>query len=246
MVVLAARQDGRPRHQQVAADIRAQIMSGELAPGAQLPAITQLAERYGTTNTTIQHALADLREEDFVFSQAGKGVFVRDRRLFTVRVGTYFTPTPRGYSYKLVDVAEVRPPAEVAAAYGLGADSTAILRQRLMLHSGEPVELSWSYYPLNIAGGTPLAGRAKIVGGAPQVLAELGYPQLEFTDRISSRPPTTEELEALDLPNDVPVIRQLRIVRSEGGRPVEVGIQVKGAHLYELLYQESITPALEG
>lgn len=81
------------------------------------------------------------------------------------------------------------------------------------------------------------------MGGAPQVLAELGYPQAYFVDRVSARPPTTEELETLDLPDDVPVIRQLRTVYTEAGRrPVEAGIQVKGAHLYELEYRETIEP----
>lgn len=96
-----------------------------------------------------------------------------------------------------------------------------------------------------IAAGSPLAGRAKILGGAPQVLAELGYPQLEFVDRLSARSPTTEELEGLDLPDDVPVIRQLRVIYSGNQNPVEVSIQIKGAHLYELEYREIITPSLD-
>lgn len=79
--------------------------------------------------------------------------------------------------------------------------------------------------------------------GAPQVLADLGYPQLYFEDRVSSRPPTTEELEALEMPDDMPVIRQFRIVHSENEHPVQVSIQIKGVHLYELLYRETINSA---
>jgi len=215
-------------------------MSGELKAGVQLPSIPQLVQSYATANTTIQRALADLKEEGFVFSQAGKGVFVRDRQPHIVRVGAYFTPTPPGYSYKLLDVSEVQPPVDVAEALALEAGGTAFLRHRLGLYADDPLELSWSYYPATIAADTVLAGRAKIRGGAPAVLAELGYPERYFVDHVSARLPTTEELEGLDLPDDVPVMRQFRVIYSDDDRPVEVSILIKPAHLYELAYRETI------
>jgi GntR family transcriptional regulator len=36
------------------------------------------------------------------------------------------------------------------------------------------------------------------------------------------------------------VIRQLRVIYSDGDRPVEASVLVKGAHLYELLYRVEI------
>jgi GntR family transcriptional regulator len=238
---LAGRRDSRPRHQQIAADLRAQIMSGNLPPGTQLPSTQQLVEQYAAANATIQRALGALKNEGFVSSRVGKGVYVRDRQPFVVRVAAYFAPAPRGYWYRMLDVAETTPPAEVAQALDLGDEGIAILRHRLLLHDGDPVELSWSYYPAVIAAGSPLAGRGKISGGAPQVLAALGYPQREFTDRLSARLPTTEELETLELPDGVPVIRQFRVIYSDNDRPVEASILIKGAHLYELLYREMIS-----
>jgi len=214
--------------------LRARIMSGELAAGVQLPSTQQLMERFDAANATIQRAVAALKDEGFLTSRAGKGVYVRDRQPFTVDASAYLAPAPKAYSYRLLLVAEVLPPVEVAAL--LGGDS-AVLRHRLLLHDGEPVELSWSYYPASVAAGTPLAGRGKISGGAPKALADLGLPQREVVDRLSARLPTTEELEALELPDDVPVIRQLRVVYSGDRRPVEVSILVKGAHLYELGYR---------
>lgn len=243
---MAVKRDGRPRHQQIAADLRAKIMSGDLTPGSQLPSTQQFVERYTAANATIQRALTALKAEGFVTSKVGQGVYVRNRQSFVIRVGAYFAPSTREYSYKLLGVGEAQPPADVATALNLAEGATAVLRHRLMLHSGEPVELSWSYYPTEIAAGTPLSSRAKIVGGAPRVLANIGYPQLYFEDRLSARAPTTEELEGLDMPDDVPVIRQFRVIYSESDRPVEVSIQIKGAHRYELLYRETISPSLDG
>lgn len=220
------------------------VMSGDLAPGMQLPSTQQLVSQYGAANTTVQRALGALKAEGLVTSRVGKGVYVRDRPPFVVRVGAYFEPSTTGYSYRLLDVAEVHPPTDVAAALDLPGEGTALLRHRLALHDDEPLELSWSYYPSAIAAGSPLASRAKIRGGAPQALAGLGYPQRYFTDRLSARTPTTEELEGLELPDDVSVIRQFRVIYSDADRPVEVSVLIKGAHLYELMYRETITPGV--
>ncbi|WP_343238236.1 GntR family transcriptional regulator [Streptomyces sp. SID13031] len=233
------RRDVRPRHQQIAADLRALIMAGEMAPGSQLPSTQQLVERFSAANATIQRALSALKREGFVYSEVGKGVYVRDKQPFVVDVAAYLPPSS-GYSHTLLEVAEVRPPAEVRAALGLADAAKAILRRRLLSRDGEPLELSLSYYPAIIAAGTPLAKRGRIPGGAPEILAELGYPQRDFVDRLSARLPTAEEFEVLELPADVPVLRQFRVVCSDGRVPVEVSILVKGAHLYELQYYQEI------
>lgn len=237
---MVKREDKRPEREQVASDIRAQIMAGEFEPGQQLPSTSELVERFGVAGTTIQKALGILKDEGFLMSRQGKGVFVRDRQPFRVPATAYFPPSPGGYSYEILDVSEVAPPTEVAQELGLSADDRVIVRKRLMRHGGDPVELDYSYYPADLARGTPLARNGRIRGGSPRVLAELGYPQDGFVDRVSSRMPTSEEIEVLDLPQ-VPVIRQFRIMRSVGGRTVEVSVLVKGAHLYEVSYQQSAT-----
>lgn len=231
--------DPRPRGRQIAADLRARIMSGDLPPGALLPSVRELMDHYSAASTTIRGAQATLKSEGFLMSRAGLAVYVRDRPPLTVRSATYFEPSPNGWSYQVLKVAETRPPAEVAGALNLTAENVAVLRQRLTLRDGEPVDLSWSYYPPDIAAGTPLVGRGKIKGGAPAVLAGLGHPQRYFTDRVSARLPTTEELELLKLPVDVPVLRQFRVIHSDT-RVVEVAILIKGAHRYEVLYHETI------
>ncbi|MGR6924143.1 GntR family transcriptional regulator [[Actinomadura] parvosata] len=239
---MARRVDSRPRHQQVAADLRAQIMSGVLPAGAQLPSTPQLAEQYGCAPATIQGAMKLLKEERFLEGQPGRGVFVRQRQPFTVTATAYKTPAPGGYSYDLLHVNEVEPPVDIAQALDLDEGEQCVERHRVLLHDGDPIELSWSYYPLDIASGSPLARRAKIKGGAPKVLADLGFPQRTFEDRVSVRQPRTEEVVMLDLPADVPVIRQFRVIRSDDGRPVEASVLIKGGHLFEVLYQQPAQP----
>lgn len=231
--------DSRPRHQQIAAELRDLIMRGDLAPGTQLPSTAQLVERYQAANATIQHALKALKDEGFLDSRVGKGVYVRDRQPFVIDAAAYITPEPGQFRYQLLTVNNITPPTDIIDGLQLAAGATAIARARILFHDEQPVELSTSYYPADIATGTSLAKATKIRGGAPQVLADLGLPQRTFIDRISARPPTVEEVETLDLPDGTPVIRQLRIVYSDNQRPVEASVLIKGAHLYELLYRQT-------
>ncbi|WP_207936640.1 GntR family transcriptional regulator [Actinomadura sp. KC216] len=230
------RADDRPPYEQMAAEMRARIMGGDLLPGTQLPSTAHLVTEFGVANTTVQKALAVLKAEGYLMSRQGKGVFVRDRQPFRVDVGVYFSPTPGGYSYELLEVDEVPASNQVAEALNIDAGEQVLLRRRLLRHAGRPVELERSYYPLELAAGTELAGSRRIPGGAPRVLADLGYELQHFVDAVSTRMPTNEEIDLLALP-DVPVIRQFRVAYSHEDRPVEVSVLVKGSHLYELVYR---------
>jgi 5'-deoxynucleotidase YfbR-like HD superfamily hydrolase/biotin operon repressor len=71
--------DKRRPNVQIAASIRAAILSGELQPGAQLPTGQQLAKFFGVSRMTVQTAVRTLREEGFIRSRTGSGVYVRDQ-----------------------------------------------------------------------------------------------------------------------------------------------------------------------
>ncbi|MGL5830481.1 MAG: UTRA domain-containing protein [Angustibacter sp.] len=165
---------------------------------------------------------------------------MRQQIPFTIDVAEQLPTSPDGYSYDLLEVSAVLPTVDIQKALEIDSLQKAVLRKRVLLHQGAPIEISCSYYPLYLAEGTALMRKAKIRGGAPSVLADLGYSQDRFTDRISARLPTTEELEILNIPDNVPIIRQFRVIYSEENRPLEVSVLVKGGHLYELRYQQKI------
>lgn len=223
-----SRQDGRPRHQQIAADLRALIMSGDLK--GRLPTTQQLMEMYAVGSPTVQHALQVLKDERFVEGRRGSGVYAIDRVAID---SVAYIPAEQGYAYKLINVEEAPAPAEVRRAFKITADETVMLRYRLMTLHQHPVELSWSYYPMEIAAGTPLAHDKRIKGGATLLLEGLGLKPVRYEERITARLPTTAELELLDLPDDVPVMRQFRVLLADNGRPVEATVMVKGGHRYE-------------
>lgn len=224
--------DGRPRHQQIASELRARIMDGDLA--GQLPFIKKLTEEYDVGSPTIQRALKVLKEEGLLSGRRGEGVFVLPHKPLVIDAAAYLSPE-QGYTYKMLEVAEVAAPTRVAKQFGIEPGEPVALRKRIMYFHDDPVELSWSYYPAEVARGTRLADRRKIPGGAPTLLESLGYPELPgFDDYFSSRLPTTEEIELLDLPDDATVLRQFRVIYTHNRRPIEVSVLIKGGHLREL------------
>ncbi|WP_248966019.1 GntR family transcriptional regulator [Sphaerisporangium perillae] len=247
--------DVRPRHQQIAAEIRALIMSGDLAPGTRLPTTQQLMAQYSVTSQTVQRTLNVLKDEGFVVGRAGVGVYVRDEPALAIVPASYMPPPPEGQAYpwateaakqsrqgtiKLLDVSEVEPPAAVAHAFGLAEGERVSVRHQLLTLNDAPTELAWIYHPLSISTGTRLIERRRILGGSARLLTGLGYPPRHSVDRLSVRLPTSEELEVLELPDDVPVLRTFRTVYTDDNRPIEAQILIKGGHLYELVYQQDL------
>ncbi|MGW5333561.1 GntR family transcriptional regulator [Streptomyces bauhiniae] len=244
--------DRRSLHERIAADLRDEIMSGDLAAGASLPSTAQLKERFDASNATIQKALQLLKDERLVVGRAGAAVTVREHRQRTMRPASYMAPAPSGEPYRwlteaaklgarpdssLLDVRETYAPADVAAALRIARDETVLLREQILTLDDEPVELVKSYYPMAIARGTAITERRKIRGGTPALLAGLGFPPRISVDRVSARVPTQEQYRALSLPSDLPVLRTLRVVFTDEERPIEATVMVKAGHLYELQYE---------
>ncbi|WP_158634283.1 winged helix-turn-helix domain-containing protein [Amycolatopsis sp. WAC 04197] len=65
-----------PTYKRIAADLRAQITTGALAPGKTIPSISRLAHVYGCAVATVQQAVKILRDEGYVASASGRGTFV--------------------------------------------------------------------------------------------------------------------------------------------------------------------------
>lgn len=77
-------EDKRQPNVQIAASIRAAILNGELAPGSQLPPGHELADFFGVSRMTVSAAIRTLRDEGFVRSRTGSGVYVRDQAALPV------------------------------------------------------------------------------------------------------------------------------------------------------------------
>ncbi|MFC5753609.1 GntR family transcriptional regulator [Actinomadura rugatobispora] len=140
---------------------------------------------------------------------------------------------------RLREVSVAVPPPDVGSALRLDPEAPAVVRRRTMLLDGQPVELTDSWYPAEIAGGTALAAMGKIKGGAVTLLASLGHSVHEAREDISFRAATADEATTLGVPVETPVIVLSRTCLNAKGMAFEASVMVmlaEGRHLrYRLI-----------
>lgn len=66
----------KPIYEQIKDQIKAEIISGKLAPGEQLPSMRHLAKELRISVITTKRAYDELEREGFVVSVQGKGSYV--------------------------------------------------------------------------------------------------------------------------------------------------------------------------
>ena len=70
--------ESRPPYLAVADRLRERIAAGEFPPGSQLPTGRELADEYKVAPNTVLAAIRQLRDEGVVYSQQGRGSFVKE------------------------------------------------------------------------------------------------------------------------------------------------------------------------
>jgi GntR family transcriptional regulator len=75
----------QPIYEQIADQIKAQILSGQLAPGELLPSIRGLAKDLKISVITTKRAYDELESQGLVTTVAGKGCFVAEKNLDLIR-----------------------------------------------------------------------------------------------------------------------------------------------------------------
>lgn len=238
--------DDRPQHARIAADLRAKILAGDIT--GTLPTYTRLQELYDTTTNTAQRAVALLKAEGFVEGKRGKALYIRSDRIRIVDAASQLESPAGTITYQVLHLGHERPPADAALKLGLAEGETALLRKCLMLRDDEPVELEWSYYPEHVVTDTALDQPSspppphRDPADAPTVLAALRRRQRGLVDEIQVREPTTDELQTLELPDEIPVMRTLRTITDASGTVLEVTVMITSGHLYGVRYHQTLTP----
>lgn len=252
---MSARQTGGvvPVHTLIAADLRAAIRSGELQDGDRLPGENALMERYGVARMTARQALATVRHEGLAVSRKGSGVFVRlfkpirrhgSKRLARSVWGEGGSIWGAGVENRVVTVDHIavdRIAADNELAGQLGiAEGTAVLRRsRRYVVDDRPVQRAISFLPLDLVEGTRVTEVDTGPGGVFARLAELGHAPADFSEVLTARMPTPEEVAELEIPPGTPVLAITRLAVSGEGRVVDVTRMLLDASCHVLHYDFS-------
>lgn len=81
MEIVLSNSSDKPIYEQIAAQVRDAVATGELAAGEQLPSIRALAAQLRISAITTKRAYQDLEAQGYVTTIPGKGCFVAEQNL---------------------------------------------------------------------------------------------------------------------------------------------------------------------
>ncbi|PJM93582.1 GntR family transcriptional regulator [Streptomyces sp. CB01373] len=246
--------------QEIAHDLREQILSGGLAGGAALPSESRMMSEYGYSRETIRAGVRLLVEEGLVVTGQGQGKYVREH--YPPVVWNWTTLESRSRHATAVEgqtagdqwasviaengnaprqditVSIVEPPSHVRARLELPEDGLAVARKRVRYIDNRPYALADSYFPQALVNGTPLM-EPRDVSAPGGILASVGLVQAKYVDEISVRMPTRQEAELLALPAATPIAEHTRTGYDAGGRPLRCMVTILPGDRHKILYEVS-------
>lgn len=76
MEIIVSNKASKPLYEQIASQIKATIISGELSAGEPIPSMRALAKSLHISVLTVQKAYETLQDDGFIETTAGKGCYV--------------------------------------------------------------------------------------------------------------------------------------------------------------------------
>ncbi|MEY9969552.1 DNA-binding GntR family transcriptional regulator [Streptacidiphilus sp. MAP12-16] len=244
----------RPAYLRLADALRAEILSGERAPGSRMPSIAALQREYGVSEQPVRQALRVLTSEGLVEGRPGSGTYVLERptprRMGRGRYGAVGSPYAAEVRQQGAEPSwsfdSERTHATVGLANRLGvAVSDPLMQTRYLFRADDiPVQLSTSWEPMSVVGGTPvvLPENGPLGGvGVVERMAAIGILVTRVVEDVSARPALQTEARALGLPVGCTMLTIERTHWADG-LAVETADIVMSADRYRLAYEIDVSP----
>jgi GntR family transcriptional regulator len=215
------------RYQQIAADLRTRVASGQYEEGKQLPSEAALAAGYQCGVPTLRNALELLQAEGLLEKLHGRGNYVRrasaQRLTYTHDRRAASNTAPR------VDVTDHQHRAERELPALLDvAPGSSVTEYRFISHDqGTPQALARVYVPAAVGPVHPPQDGASPWGDdVRRQLVSDGVRLARTTERVTARFPAADEAEWLRISARAPVLVIERITHDSTGRVVEAAVVV--------------------
>ncbi|MEW2221606.1 GntR family transcriptional regulator [Streptomyces sp. NPDC006990] len=246
----------QPPYLRIADLFRQRIADGNWAPGDRLPSRSALGAEYGVGDNVIRRAQELLISQGLLEGRAGSGTYVSEprRRMRMVRSlsrerrgGSPFradmAALGRSGSWEHQTDAKVPAPPDIAARLGIAEGDLCVRTRYEFLSDSKPVQLSTSWEPYALTGGTiivlpeggPYAGRG--------VVERMAAIDVEISRAIEQPDPgqaTVAEAQLLGIQRGALVTRIERTYYDHEGLPVETADIVVPAAEVEIVYEVQV------
>lgn len=218
----------KPLHWTISEKLRSEIEAGVYAPGELLPSEFDLGELFGVSRTTVRKAIANLINQGLVYTQQGKGAFVKQQQKINFSLSnplTFFNKelSRQGIKGEIDHLSweTITPPPETCSQLELSPPNTQVYRQqKIILADGQAIALEISYFPLDI--GEDLAQMLQS-GFTYATLQKSGYCLTSTEVVIESTHATSENIEHLQVPLGTPLLVYSYVTYDKSDRPVVCG-----------------------
>lgn len=215
-----------PKYRKVADALAAEIASGRLKAGDQVPSERVIAEEMGISRMTARQALRHLAERGVVQPRVGQGTFVGvpliQQELESLRGFTEeIERQGRTAGSLLVEASRRVPDIGAAQLLELPAGSEVWRIGRVRLVDGEAVALETTEIPVDLAPGLLEREDLARVSLYSTLRRHYGLKPATAEQTLAASLAEPAVAGPLGLPAGAPVLRLTRLTREVGGRAIE-------------------------
>lgn len=208
-----------PKYYQVKRQILELIV--DAAPGAPLPTERELADRFGTSRTTVRQAIAELVVDGRIDRVQGRGTFVAAPKILLPQVSFSSNVVARGQrpGRVIVSAGCVAADEELAAKLQVDVGSVVTRLEVLRTVDGEPLAHETAHLPGDL---TELVGRLEAQDSLYRMLAaDYDMAIVEVEDVVETALCDPVRAELLGVTTGLPLLVVHRTGFGADGRPVE-------------------------
>jgi len=223
----------RPMYRIIAEDLREQIETGALEPGAQLPTETKLRETYGASRNTIRNAIKWLTQLGLTETRPGQGTFVtRKLEPLINAIGPYPPGEVAGHmaevasrgqeTFSATQVEFQQAHYWLASELRLPEGAMVISRHQRRFVDSEPWSLQTAFYPVDLAdrGAERLRMARNIEIGTLSYLFETLHIRMEtWRARLTARSANPTESDFFRLRPGGTLVEVFQIYCEQSGTP---------------------------
>jgi len=216
-----------PLYYQMYTRLKKRILDGTIPRGIQLPTEQQLARAFSVSRITTRRAMNELAKEDLVDRQRGRGTYVTH----------HYAPPPeqaplvgmlerlagmsRETQVKVLDSAELTPPASIRNELGIGSNDKALRLVRVRYSDGQPFAYYVSWTPGDVRGfdreHLQRPGSSRL-----EILRQNGVQIARVEQFLGAASADAEVAGHLELLEDAPVLTLMRRSLDQRGKTVDI------------------------
>lgn len=227
-----------PRWRQIQSELEKWLSEGRFAPGSRLPTEEELAHSFNVHRHTIRRAVEQLKHNELVRVEQGKGIYVREPSISyrigrTTKLSRAAKILGRSLRYRLISVDPVRA-IKFGTPLGLPKGHPLIRVRMTRVLDEREIALMWCYFPL-----PRFAGIAQWIASTGSVSAAMKRYGVEEINRKSLRvratSPTAQDAKVLKIERSTPMLELTHLAIDEKHIPIEFSVTRYDGRYFDIL-----------